>query len=121
MAKFLVILLSLSILILTSGKTLVLVNYVINKDYISKNLCVNKSKPKMKCNGKCHLMKELQKEEKKEQSPFGMKEKIEVQLFNSLCSVSTSVLSFVKIKHTTIYSQNYSSLNSASIFHPPQA
>ena|ERR1700758_1899965 len=121
MTKFLVILLSFSILILTSGKTLVLINYAINKDYISKNLCVNKNKPKMKCNGKCHLMKELQKEEKKEQSPFGMKEKVEVQLFNSSCGVSTSVLSFVKINHASYYKRNYLSQTSGSIFHPPQA
>jgi hypothetical protein len=36
--------------------------YQINYDYISKVLCVNKDKPKMECNGKCHLKKELKKQ-----------------------------------------------------------
>jgi hypothetical protein len=37
------------------------IEYIANYEYISQVLCVNKDKPKMKCNGKCHLMKELAK------------------------------------------------------------
>ncbi|RZJ67624.1 MAG: hypothetical protein EOO50_04915 [Flavobacterium sp.] len=37
------------------------VQYVIDYDYIATVLCVNKAKPELKCNGKCHLMKELAK------------------------------------------------------------
>jgi len=36
-------------------------DYLINKDYIAKNLCVNKDKPKSCCKGKCHLIKQLNK------------------------------------------------------------
>ena len=35
--------------------------YKVNQDYIATVLCVNKDKPKMECNGKCHLAKELKK------------------------------------------------------------
>lgn len=35
--------------------------YVSNKAYVAKTLCVNKKKPEMHCNGKCHLAKQLQK------------------------------------------------------------
>jgi hypothetical protein len=38
-----------------------LVDYALNKEYIAKNLCENRNKPKMHCNGKCHLMKQLKK------------------------------------------------------------
>lgn len=38
-----------------------LVEYAIRYDYISQVLCINKDKPALKCNGKCHLMKELAK------------------------------------------------------------
>ncbi|PKP15212.1 MAG: hypothetical protein CVU07_10940, partial [Bacteroidetes bacterium HGW-Bacteroidetes-23] len=34
-------------------------NYVVNYDYISKELCENKAKPELECNGKCHLKAEL--------------------------------------------------------------
>lgn len=35
--------------------------YLIHKDYTAKNLCVNRSKPKSYCHGKCHLEKQLKK------------------------------------------------------------
>ena len=38
-----------------------LVDYALNKEYIAKNLCENRDKPKLNCNGKCHLMKQLKK------------------------------------------------------------
>lgn len=37
------------------------IDYLLNKDYIAKNLCVNKDKPKSCCKGKCHMVKQLQK------------------------------------------------------------
>jgi len=33
--------------------------YELNIDYIIQKYCINKSKPKYKCNGKCHLAKRL--------------------------------------------------------------
>lgn len=33
--------------------------FEVNKEYIIKKYCVNKSAPKLKCNGKCHLSKQL--------------------------------------------------------------
>lgn len=49
-----------------TSKFIVVVDYWINKDYIAKNLCENKAKPKMHCDGKCHLAKQIDKQEKKE-------------------------------------------------------
>ena len=40
--------------------------YIINYDYITKVLCINKAQPKLQCNGKCHLMKELANESENE-------------------------------------------------------
>jgi hypothetical protein len=40
--------------------------YVSNKAYVAKELCVNKKKPQMRCNGKCHLAKQLQQLEEQE-------------------------------------------------------
>lgn len=35
--------------------------YELNKAYIAKNLCENKSHPELKCCGKCYLAKQLKK------------------------------------------------------------
>jgi hypothetical protein len=40
--------------------------YRVNQDYIAKNLCVNRDKPKMNCNGQCYLAKQLKAQEEKE-------------------------------------------------------
>lgn len=34
--------------------------YELNVDYIIETYCVNKDKPELQCNGKCHLSKQLQ-------------------------------------------------------------
>lgn len=36
------------------------ISYEVNIDYIIENYCINKDKPKLQCNGKCHLAKQLQ-------------------------------------------------------------
>lgn len=37
------------------------IEYAINKDFIIKNLCINRDKPLSCCEGKCHLAKQLKK------------------------------------------------------------
>jgi len=52
----------LSVLILYILRPVIpFIEYAVNKDYIVKNLCVNRDKPKSCCAGKCHLKKELAK------------------------------------------------------------
>jgi len=40
--------------------------FQMNREFIAKNLCVNKNKPKMNCNGQCYLAKQLKSAEDKE-------------------------------------------------------
>lgn len=44
------------------------VEYLLNQDYIAEFLCINKDKPQLQCNGKCHLAKQIEKQQ--EQEPF---------------------------------------------------
>jgi hypothetical protein len=52
----------------TFSKWFVVIEYKLNKDFIAKNLCINKAKPKLHCNGKCQMMKKLAEEEKQNSS-----------------------------------------------------
>lgn len=45
------------------------IEYVINYDYISKVLCINQDKPEMKCDGKCHLKKQINKSAEESNDP----------------------------------------------------
>jgi len=41
--------------------------YVSNKSYVARELCENKAKPAMNCNGQCYLAKQLRKAEQEQQ------------------------------------------------------
>jgi hypothetical protein len=47
---------------------LVLVGFQLNRIYIIQNLCENRFVPEKKCQGSCHLKKELDKQQKNQSS-----------------------------------------------------
>lgn len=100
------------------------IDYVVNYEYISTVLCVNKAKPKMHCNGKCHLMKELAKTSEKE-TPISSDKKnaaqqFEVLFLEEIKSFKIAAIYFCKTQKTSNdYSNLYFRLNSASVFRPP--
>ncbi|TFF39720.1 hypothetical protein [Mucilaginibacter psychrotolerans] len=53
--------------------------FELNQKYISKSLCVNKSKPWMHCNGRCYLMKKLKQTEEKEKKAEQQEQKSRYQ------------------------------------------
>lgn len=52
----------------TFSKWFVLMSFKLNQDYIAKNICENRYRPQMHCNGNCVLMKKMKQEEKQEQN-----------------------------------------------------
>lgn len=44
--------------------------YLLNKEYIANELCVNKDVPMMHCNGKCHLAKMIKEQQTQEEKGF---------------------------------------------------
>ena len=52
-------------------KSILTFQYFINQAEITELFCINKEKPKLECNGKCHLAKELVKVDvEKSENPF---------------------------------------------------
>lgn len=51
----------LLLLVMSIRSVLPLIDYAVNYDYISTQLCENKSKPELLCNGKCFVKKEIAK------------------------------------------------------------
>ena len=100
--------------------------YALNYDYISKVLCVNKNKPKLKCNGKCYLMQQLAKNaaEKDSSSNKKLPTKIEFQLvyFEEFRYPNFSEISVIQnlFKRNLYYQNNYTSLYQSKLFKPPQ-
>jgi hypothetical protein len=50
-----------------SGRYMVMLDFYVNQDYIAKNLCVNRNRPEVHCNGKCHLAKKMKEEDRRDQ------------------------------------------------------
>lgn len=60
-------------LLQTFSRELVVADYQMNKERITELFCVNKDKPKLQCNGKCHLAKQLRKASDREsKTPAGI-------------------------------------------------
>lgn len=120
MKQLLTILLLSVILMQTCGKLVIFVNYEINKKQITEKYCVNKDKPMAHCDGMCHMIKQLQKEEKRENTPAkNQNEKYEIILFSS---VEEDLL--FTIYNTGDYAYSIFQLvkitsPASSIFHPP--
>lgn len=123
MKRFVSIFLLIITLLQVCGKLTVYTCYELNKAYIAKNLCENRNKPQMKCNGKCHLAKELKSEEKREQAPTNaLKDNLEILLFSERHEdvLKTPVCRFA-IAHSTVYLERLYSTLLFSVYHPPQA
>lgn len=99
------------------------IEYIVNYDYISKVLCVNKDKPMLHCNGKCHLMKELAKASENEKPISDKKmatQEFEVLFIENIKSFEVKPRFYVVIeKIFDDYSNLYFHLNSCTVFHPP--
>ena len=50
-------------LLQTLGQEVLVVDYQLNKARITEQYCVNKARPLLHCNGKCHLAQQLRKAE----------------------------------------------------------
>jgi hypothetical protein len=115
----------LVLLVLTQvfSKWLLVAEYAVNKEFIAKNLCENKAKPKLKCHGKCQLMKKMAAETENKNSDSGngtVKSSLpEVLPFQDLSFISVMKPSAVRISHNTLYLLKSYTAPSTSVFHPP--
>lgn len=50
-----------------AGRHIISVEFFLNQQFIAKNLCINRDKPWMHCDGKCQLRKRQAEEDKRDQ------------------------------------------------------
>ncbi|MBU2919885.1 hypothetical protein KO504_00900 [Winogradskyella psychrotolerans] len=105
--------------------TIPFVEYAAFYDYIKNELCVNKDKPELACNGKCHLKKELAKasdSEKSNDKNHSSSTEHQVVFFqdifddNLVIAVNTEHLK-IESSYNKIYKFDFMNF----IFHPPLA
>ena len=124
MKRFLAIFLLIAISYQFVAKMGIIAWYNANRDYVAANLCENRSKPQMHCNGKCYLKKQLKKVDDNtdnKQAPQNKKDKTEVLTFiivpyHTLPDVAITT---DKLIHTIVYNNHYSFTSATDFFHPP--
>lgn len=100
---------------------LVCLQYQLNKDFIAANLCENKAKPQMQCEGKCHLKKQIEKNSDTP-NPSGEKSNVKISLSEFFLENNTHTFDIAAGTCTFApghYSNTYAHLYFSSIFHPP--
>lgn len=120
LTKPLSILILFSLFIANCSSLLVFLSFEANHAYISKELCVNKNKPDLHCNGKCYLMKKLKQAQDKEDKQERGSQKIQLQ---EALIVRPLVIVSYSYPASKVYVPTCMGIlqqTKRSIFHPPQ-
>jgi len=114
--------LALALLVNLSSGAIAIGNYILNKDYIAKVLCVNKDRPEMSCEGKCHLMKQLEADD--DQGPKATNEPAETVFLpmfaQTLRAVQWPAIGLLSSELACDDGHWLSSGHLSSVFRPPQ-
>lgn len=98
-----------------------LAHYHFNKASITAKYCENKAKPKLKCNGQCHLRKQLKQDEQRKEIPASpLKNKTDIlQYFQDLTQTLKQQRTYCLVQPSFALSKFHEQLVVVSIFHPP--
>ncbi|RAI98434.1 hypothetical protein LX64_04796 [Chitinophaga skermanii] len=109
-----------AIMLQTCSKGLIVLEFVVNKNYIENVLCVNRAKPQLACHGKCHFMKQMAKDTQQEKNGNSAKDKYEVVLQAVTYEEHTTNLPSTIIPYPA-YSEHLVPAHVGAIFRPPCA
>lgn len=91
-------------------------DYAINQEFIAEELCENKAKPQLACNGKCYLQNELEKASQ-EESPTNApenKKKTEEQTYICPSKIKNNWISLASIERVTVNPNSENTISRAS-------
>lgn len=122
MARWFAVFLTALVLLQTFSQELRVVDYQLHKERITKLFCVNKARPQLHCNGKCHLTKQLRKAaEEESKAPNGAVAKLKFEALPLLrfrvarpVSYPAAPLCFAPLRAV-----HYTFSPEHGIFHPP--
>lgn len=106
------------------SRYMVMTMFYINQTYIAQNLCENRDKPQMNCNGHCQLTKKLKDEQKKEQENPERKADNKSEIFYPSHETNNNVLAAFKVVDSNYIlpiSIGAPVDRAHAVFHPPTA
>lgn len=118
-----VILLLLAFMVTSFSRTVVVVDFYANQDYIAKNLCENRFQPMKRCCGKCQLRKRLAHQDNEDRNnPERRAENKNEVFFSEEQSISLATpVSEANKPAYALFSSKAPIDRALAIFHPPGA
>jgi len=114
------ILLVFSLLSANLSGLFVYLGFEANQSYIAKELCENKDKPQLHCEGKCFLKKKLKQAQEKEQKQERQSQKLQIQDAVVSTPLTFKQYAFAETALHIPFSTGMPKNIKNSIFHPPQ-
>lgn len=113
-------LLIISVLTVNYSRLFVYAGFKLNQSYIAANLCENRNKPRVHCNGKCYLMKKLKQAEEKQNNAARESQKNLLQ--EAYCEAAPEVRFYTRLLGlvTIPYNQTVPHKGFFTILRPPQ-
>ena len=121
--KKLAILLLVLIISLSCKDLITCANFLLNRGFIIKTFCINRDKPAMQCNGKCHLSKLIKESKEQEKdTPNTVEEKRASLIFLFNFDKPTITFSDPHKKRQSIfhYRTIFSFPHLKEVFRPPE-
>jgi len=122
MVRWFAVFLTALVLLQTFSQELRVVEYQLDKERITELFCVNKAKPQLHCNGKCHLAKQLRKAADDEsKAPNGSVAKLKFEALPLLRFHVGQPVSYPAAapRFGALQAVQYAFSPAHSIFHPP--
>jgi hypothetical protein len=113
-------LLIISVLTVNYSRLFVYAGFKLNQSYIAANLCENRNKPQMHCNGKCYLMKKIRQAEEKQNNAARESQKNLLQ--EAYCEAIPELKFYTRLLQTITIPDNkiVPQKGYGTIFRPPQ-
>lgn len=121
MFRFVSVVILVGIVLQSFSSAFLLAHYHYNKASITAKYCENKTKPKLKCHGQCHLRKQLKQDEQRKENPASpLKNKTDnLQYFQDFTTSILQDRNYQLVQPTFTTSTFHEQLVLLAVFHPP--
>lgn len=121
MFRFVSVVILVGIVLQSLSSAFLLAHYHYNKASITAKYCENKTKPKLKCHGQCHLRKQLKQDEQRKENPASpLKNKTDnLQYFQDFATSILQDRNYQLVQPTFTTSTFHEQLVLLAVFHPP--
>jgi hypothetical protein len=121
MKRLLCIFLLFVVLFQTTNRLWIIVSFYAQREYIAKNICVNRYKEVATCGGNCFLSKQIKENESREERFPDLRQKeVHVFFIENLYIIEFSSIIHIPQKAIPAYKTRFLSLFKIPVFHPPQ-